>query len=325
LNNVCSRPRRIVVLVVPPVEELDLVGPVQVFSAANRLSGRPAYRVEVVTTRSHLKVEGEGGLLAFHAQRQYTRVAGTVDSILLVCGLGTRSIRDEALFAWLRRWVPRVRRMGAVCVGAFILAEAGLLDNRRATSHWKFGQELAARYPRIRVERDRLWVKDGNVYTSAGVSAGIDLALEWVAEDCGVTIAQEIARELVLFLRRPAGQTQLSVSLGAQASEMKHIQELQVWIAEHLRQPLPVTKLAARAAMGPRTFERLFKREVGRTPAQYVVRMRVEAAARQLETTDRSLDQIATATGFTSTEVMRRAFMRTLGTSPARYRRQLHG
>jgi len=311
---------RIVVLVVPPVEELDLVGPVQVFSAANRLSRQPIYTVEVATNRPHLTVEGEGGLLSFQAQSHYRQVEGKVDSVLLVCGLATRSVRDPALFGWMRRTSPMVRRMGAVCVGAFIMAEAGLLDNRRATAHWKFGRELAQRYPRVRVEFDQIWVKDGNLYTSAGVSAGIDLALEWVTEDCGGAVAQEIARELVLFLRRPAGQTQLSVSLAAQASEMKQIHELQVWIAENLRKPLPVQTLAARVAMGTRTFERAFKRELGRTPAQYVQQLRVEAARRQLEATDRSLDQIASATGFGSADVMRRAFARTLATSPGRYR-----
>jgi transcriptional regulator GlxA family with amidase domain len=310
-------------LVVPPVEELDLVGPVQVFSAANRLSRRPAYTVDVVTTRPHLKVEGEGGVLSFQAHGHYTHVAGTIDSLLLVCGLQSRSVRDPGLFEWMRRRSPIVRRMGAVCVGAFLMAEAGLLDGRRATAHWKFGRELAQRYPRVRVEFDRIWVKDGNLYTSAGISAGMDLALEWVSEDCGTAVAQDVARELVLFLRRPAGQTQVSVSLAAQASEMKAIHELQVWIAENLRRPLSVQQLAARVSMGTRTFERAFKRELGRTPAQYVRQLRVEAARRQLETTDRSLDHIAIASGFASADVMRRAFTRTLGTSPGRYRQRV--
>jgi hypothetical protein len=162
--------RRIIVIVVPPVDELDLVGPLQVFSSVNRLAGRTIY---------------------------------VCDSVLLVCGLSTRSVRDAALSAWLRKMAVEVRRLGAVCVGVFLLAEAGLLNGRRATAHWRFGRELAMRYPGVRVEHDPLWVKDGNIYTSAVISASIDLALAWVEEDCGAGLAHEAARELVLFLRRP--------------------------------------------------------------------------------------------------------------------------
>src|SRR5262249_7094763 len=162
------------------------------------------------------------------------------DSVLVVCGLASRSARDQALSAWLRKRAVEVRRLGAVCVGAFLLAEAGLLDGRRATAHWKFGRELSKRYPAVLVEKDPLWVKDGNIYTCAGISAGIDLALAWVEEDCGATLAHEAARELVLFLRRPGGQPQVSVSLSSQASEMGSIHDLQIWIAEHLHKRLSV-------------------------------------------------------------------------------------
>ena len=177
---------------------------------------------------------------------------------------------------------PVVRRLGSVCVGAFLLAEAGLLNGKRATTHWKFGRELASRYAHVNVEFNPIWVKDGNIYTSAGISAGIDLALAWVEEDCGARISHEIAREFVLFLRRPGGQTQLSASLSAQASEMKAIHELQVWIAENLHNNLSVQKLADRTAMSVRNFERVFTRELGKTPSHYVLQMRAEAARRQL-------------------------------------------
>jgi transcriptional regulator GlxA family with amidase domain len=207
-----------------------------------------------------------------------------------------------------------------VCVGAFLLAEAGLLTGRRATADWKFGRELAKRYPEVRVEHDPLWVKDGKIYTSAGISAGIDLALAWVEEDCGAGLAHEAARELVLFLRRPGGQPQLSVSLASQASEMTSIRELQIGIAEHLATRLSVEGLADRMAMSVRNFERVFTREVGTTPSQYVLQMRVEAARRQLERTDRGLKQVASAFGFGSVDVMRRAFVRRLGITPRRYR-----
>ena len=312
--------RRIVVVIVPPVDELDLVGPLQVFNSVNRLAGRTIYAIDVVTNSNRLTVEGEGGVLTFIARHHFNKVKGACDSVLLVCGLGSRSVRDSGLSAWLVKMAGDVRRLGAVCVGSFLLAEAGLLNGRRATTHWKFGRELAGRYPAVRVEHDPLWVKDGNIYTSAGISAGIDLALAWVEEDCGAGLAHEAARELVLFLRRPGGQPQLSVSLASQASEMMSIRELQIWIAEHLEERLSVEDLADRMSMSVRNFERVFTREVGTTPSQYVLQLRVESARRQLERTDRGLKHVASAAGFGSVDVMRRAFVRLLGITPRRYR-----
>jgi transcriptional regulator GlxA family with amidase domain len=312
--------RRIIVVVVPPVDELDLIGPLQVFNSINRLAERRIYEIEVVTNADRLKVEGEGGVLTFVARHHFSRVAGACDSVLLVCGVASRSVRDAALSAWLRNMSAAVRRLGAVCVGVFLLAEAGLLHGRRATTHWKFGRELAARYPGVRVEHDPLWVRDGNIYTSAGISAGIDLALAWVEEDCGAALAHEAARELVLFLRRPGGQPQVSVSLASQASEMASIRELQIWIAEHLETRLSVHDLAGRMSMSVRNFERVFTREVGTTPSQYVLQMRVEAARRLLERTDGGLKRVASTAGFGSVDVMRRAFVRLLGITPRRYR-----
>lgn len=320
-----SKRRRVAVVVVPPVEELDLVGPMQVFSAANRLAGKPVYNVEMATNSRDLKVAGEGGLLSFLAQRRFAELKGSFDSLLLVCGVATRNARDAALLAWLRKMAPEVRRIGSVCVGAFLLAEAGLLNDKRATAHWKFGEELAKRYPRVRVEPNLLWVKEGNIYTSAGISAGIDLALAWVEEDCGAAVAHEVARELVLFLRRPGGQMQFSVSLAAQASEMKAMQELQVWIAENIRKKLSVQMLADRVAMSVRNFERVFTRELGRTPTKYILQVRVEEAQRQLERTDRGLKQISLDCGFGSADVMRRSFVRLIGVTPNQYRRTLNG
>jgi transcriptional regulator GlxA family with amidase domain len=312
--------RHVVVLAVPPVDELDLVGPLQVFNSVNRLAGRIIYTIEVATTANRLTFEGEGGVLKFVAGRHFKRVNGACDSILLVCGLGSRSVRDPLLSAWLTKRATNVKRLGAVCVGAFLLAEAGLLNGRRATAHWKFGRELAARYPAVHVEHEPLWVKDGNIYTSAGFSAGIDLALAWVEEDCGAGLAHEAARELVLFLRRPGGQPQVSVSLASQASTMTSIRELQIWIAEHLAARLSVEDLADRMSMSVRNFERVFTREVGTTPSQYVLQARVEAARRLLERTDGGLKQVAAASGFGSIDVMRRAFVRLLGITPRRYR-----
>jgi transcriptional regulator GlxA family with amidase domain len=312
--------RRIVVVVVPPIEELDLVGPMQVFGAANRLSGRRIYALEIATTGRELEVQGEGGMLSFLAQRRLKDVKGTIDSVLLVCGVASRLTRHDALSQWLRNIAPTVRRLGGVCVSAFLLAEAGVLDGKRATSHWKFASELAQTYPQVHVESEPIWVRDGNIYTSAGISAGIDLALAWVEEDCGSSLAHEIARELVLFLRRPGGQQQLSVSLAKQASEMKSVQELQVWIVDHLDRNLSVQALAQRVAMSVRNFERVFTRETGCTPARYVAQVRVEAARRQLEVSDKSIEQIARQCGFINADLMRRAFTRNVGTTPGRYR-----
>lgn len=315
--------KRIIVVVVPPVDELDLVGPLQVFSSVNRLAAKAVYSVEIVTNAKELKISGEGGLINFLAQGHFCEVKGQFDSVLVVCGVGTRKTRDTALSRWLKQSATSGRRLGAVCVGAFLFAEAGLLNGRKATAHWKFGRELAKRYPQVVVESERLWVKDGNIYTSAGASAGIDLALAWVEEDCGSAMAHEAARELVLFLRRPGGQQQLSVSLTSQAAEMKSLQELQIWIVENVHKKFSVPDLAERAAMSVRNFERVFTREVGKTPSQYVLQMRVEAARRQLERTERGPKQIAAACGFGSVDLMRRAFVRLLGITPPDYRAQL--
>jgi len=315
--------RRIIVVAVPPVAELDLVGPLEVFGSVNRLARRKLYRIEVVTAGREREIAGEGGSLDFLARGCLQDLQGEFDSVLLVCGLASRHKRDPALFAWLGKIAPGVRRLGAVCVGAFLLAEAGLLNGRRVTAHWKYGRELAKRYPSIKVEPDPLWVKDGNLYTSAGISAGIDLALGWVEEDCGSGLAHEAARELVLFLRRPAGQGQLSVSLAAQAADTRSIQELQVWITENIERKLSMRLLAERASMSTRNFQRVFTREVGQTPSRYVLQTRVEAARRQLELTHLGLKTIARSAGFSSVDVMRRAFLRVLGITPVRYCRTI--
>ena len=314
--------KRVVLLAVPPVDELDLVGPVEVFGTANRLLGSRGapYAVEVVTTARDLRVDGESGL-SLLAHRHYHDVGGCPDSVLLVCGVGARRMRDRALFGWLRRVAATTRRLGSVCVGAFLLAEAGILDGRRATAHWRYVREFADRYPRVAVDPRPTWVQDGNIYTSAGISAGIDLTLAWVEEDFGTAAALKVARELVLFLRRPGGQDQVSVSLETQASHTKSMHELQVWMTEHLDQPLSVDTLADHVTMSPRNFARVFAQELGTTPGHYLLQLRVEGARRLLEQTDKSLTHVAIACGFRSVEVMRRAFLRALGTSPLRYRR----
>jgi transcriptional regulator GlxA family with amidase domain len=314
--------KRVVLLVVPPVDELDLVGPVEVFGTANRLlgSGRKPYAVEIVTTARDRRIAGASGL-SLLANGHYQEAGDRSDSVLVICGVGARTLRDRALFRWLRHVTATSRRLGSVCVGAFLLAEAGILDGRRATAHWRYAPELADRYPRVAVDPRPTWVRDGNIYTSAGISAGIDLALAWVEEDLGAAAALKVARELVLFLRRPGGQDQVSVSLDTQASHTRSMQELQVWMAEHLDQPQSVETLADRVAMSARNFARVFRQEFGTTPGHYLHQLRVEAARRLLEQTDKSSMQVAAACGFRSVDVMRRTFLRAVSTTPLQYRR----
>lgn len=314
-----------VLLVVPPVEELDLVAPVEVFGTANRLihPGQPVYSLEVATNTSSREIAGECGLRIL-ARMHYRKVEPNFDSVLVICGTGARHTTDRRLLDWLRTAASHARRVGSVCVGAYLLAAAGLLDGKRATVHWKYARELAISYPRICVDPNPIWVQDGNLYTSAGISAGIDLALAWVEQDHGSAAALKVARELVLFLRRPGGQDQFSATLSAQALETKSIHELQVWMAENIDRRLPVEMLAGRVAMSSRNFARVFTREMGITPSRYVLQLRVEAARRLLEQTDKGPAQISAACGFGGTDVMRRAFQRLLGTTPGKYRGHFH-
>jgi transcriptional regulator GlxA family with amidase domain len=319
------QPRRIVLLVVPPVEELDLIAPVEVFGTANRLirPGTPVYSVEVATSTASREIAGESGL-RFLAQTHYRDVQSPTHSLLVICGTAARNTRDPHLMHWLREAASKTRRIGTVCVGAYLLAAAGLLNGKRATVHWKYAQELAVSYPHVAVDPHPIWVQDGKLYTSAGISAGIDLALAWVEQDHGSAAALKVARELVLFLRRPGGQDQFSATLSAQASETKSIHELQVWMTENLDRRIAVETLAQRVSMSARNFARLFNREMGITPSRYLLQLRVEAARRLLEQTDKSLAQISIACGFSSTDLMRRAFQRLLGTTPHKYRSHFH-
>jgi len=244
-----------------------------------------------------------------------------IDTLLVAGGRGTAAaLRDRPLIAWLRSMAPRVRRVGSVCSGSFLLAEAGLLDGRRATTHWGWCDTLAKQYPAVTVAPDPIFVRDGNVYTSAGVTAGMDLALALVEEDHGRALALEVARQLVMFLRRPGGQSQFSAQLAVQSADREPLRELQAWITEHPDADLSVPTLARRVAMSPRNFARVFTREVGMTPARFVESVRVEAARRRLEESAHGVDSVATACGFGTAESMRRAFLRIVRVPPAAYR-----
>lgn len=316
--------RRVVVLVFPGFQILDGIGPIEVLNAATRLSAaskspRPGYRVEVVAPKAGPVASSNG--LAVVAEHGIADIRGDIDTLIVAGGFGTRTyVRDADLIAWVRRTAARSRRVASVCTGALLLAEAGLLDGKRATTHWAFAEELAARYPKVRVEADPIYLKEGRVYTSAGVTSGMDLALGLVEEDLGREIALAAARWLVLFLKRPGGQAQFSAQLSAQAATREPIRDVQWWVLEHLDEDLSVETLAAHAGMSPRNFARVFTREVGATPARYVERMRVEAARRRLEESSASIDEVADLCGFGSAETMRRAFLRNVRVPPADYR-----
>jgi transcriptional regulator GlxA family with amidase domain len=314
--------RRVWIVAFPDAQLLDVTGPWEVFAMANRVGEprAPRYAVSVVAPAAGA-VATSGGL-ALVAQRSLAQASGPVDTLIVAGGAGTRPHgHDPRLVPWLRRTARRARRVASVCTGAFLLAEAGLLDGRRATTHWAMCDALQRRFPGVRVERDPIFVRDGHVFTSAGITAGIDLALELVEEDCGRDVALAVARWLVMFLRRPGGQSQFSAQLAAQVAERDGLRDVQGWIADHPEGDLSVPALARRARMSPRNFARAFRREIGVTPAAYVEAQRVEAARRLLETTSRSVAEVAAACGFARVETMHRAFRRVLRVAPAQYRR----
>ena len=220
----------------------------------------------------------------------------------------------------LRRLAGRSRRVVSVCAGAFLLAEAGLLDGKKATTHWRATRALAARFPKIDVQEDSIYVKDGNTYTSAGITAGIDLTLALVEEDLGHAAALDCARHLVVFMRRPGGQSQFSATLESQRADREVINDLVAWAADNLGNDLSVQAMAERAHMSVRNFSRVFRSEVGRTPAAFVEQLRVEATRQRLETTDQSIEEISRHCGFRSADSMRRAFQRVLRVAPSDYR-----
>ncbi len=313
-------PRRVVIVAFPDVQLLDVAGPVEVFSMANRLTAdRSPYAPEVVTTDGAPIVSSSG--LEIVPRRPLSEVRGPLDTLVVAGGRGTPgAVRDGTLVAWVRRTAPRCRRVASVCSGAFVLAAAGLLDGRRATTHWDVCDLLARTHPSVLVEPDPIFVRDGNVSTSAGVTAGMDLALAFVEEDLGAQLALQVARQLVLFVRRPGGQSQFSAQLAAQPARRPGLRDLQHWIADHPAADLSVAALAQRAAMSPRHFARAFRDEIGMTPASYVESTRVEHARRLLETTDLGFADVARTSGFGSIETMRRAFGRRLGVAPSDYR-----
>jgi transcriptional regulator GlxA family with amidase domain len=312
-----DEPRRVVIVAFSGVQPLDVLGPAEVFTqAATLVPG--AYSVELVARDAGPVRSTSVGLVA---ERAFRNCRGAIDTLIVAGGPGSRAAaRDSATVAFVRNAARRARRVCSVCTGAFVLAKAGLLEGRRATTHWASCDRLAERNPGVVVEHDPIFVRDGNVYTSAGVTAGMDLSLALVEEDLGREAALVVARWMVLFVKRPGGQAQFSAQLSAQTAEREPLRELQEWIAGNLDADLSVPALAARAHMSERNFARAFRREVGMTPAAYVEIARVEAARIALESAGTPVDVVARRAGFGTVETMRRAFHRRLGVGPAEYR-----
>jgi transcriptional regulator GlxA family with amidase domain len=332
--------RRVTIVGYPDVQTLDVTGPHEVFALANRFALTPPaesglthppstvapYEIEVVAC----PMEGARAMhtssgLTIGIDRWIGPVAAVdraIDTVIVAGGSGTEAAAfDPVLLGWLQRVAPTTRRMASVCSGSFILAAAGLLDGKRATTHWSECHTLQHYFPNVKVEADPIFVRDGSTYTSAGITAGMDLALALVEEDLGRDVALAVSRWLVMFVQRPGGQSQFSSQLAAQLAERRPLRELQAWIADHPDDDLSVGALASRVAMSPRHFARVFRQEVGVTPAQYIEEVRVEVARRLLESTDRAVEQVAREAGFGTVETMQRAFQRTVHTTPREYRR----
>ena len=312
-----TAPQRIGFVAFEGVEALDVTGPWEVLHSAGLIAGDvPAL---LCLTADGGDVRSSSGL-AFRADAAIADVEA-LDTLIVAGGVGLRAAPiDARLVSGVRRLAATARRTASVCTGAMLLAEAGLLDGRRATTHWAFAAALAERYPAVEVDPDPIFIRDGSLCTSAGVTAGIDLALALAEEDHGSEVALQTARMLVVYARRPGGQSQFSVQLERPAAADSPLCELQAWIAEHPDEDLSVGSLAGRVHLSERQFSRVFTREFGTTPADYVERVRIEQARRLLETDGGSLETVAFRTGFASAEVMRRAFRRRLGASPREYR-----
>ncbi len=319
-----ATPRRIVFVVNPAGRSLEYMGPMQVFDetnyffeSSNRLDLR--YRVEFVSTGEGPVFETKG--LSIAAPTPYHRLRGPVDTLIFqATDADDVCLEDERFIAWVARMSTRVRRMVSICTGSFILAEAGLLDGRRATTHWCACDDFRRRYPRVTLERDPIYVKDGHVYTSAGATSGMDLAIALVEEDFGTEFARRVAQGLVMFLRRPGNQSQFSVQLATEPTGADGVGEIESYIFDNLAGDLRIETLAERFHMSPRTLIRVITRRLGMAPGRFVEQCRLERARRYLEETDESIAEIAARCGYSSANGLRLAFERNLSVSPRSYR-----
>jgi transcriptional regulator GlxA family with amidase domain len=313
--------RLVVMLVYPGVVAMDVYGPLEAFATANMIARRPLYRLEIAGMTAE-PVETSLGI-PIAPSMAVADIKESIDTLLVSGGFGqAEASSDDRLLGWLRTGELRARRCGSICTGAFILAAAGLLEGKRATTHWAMAAELGRRYPRVSVEAERIFVRDGNVYTSAGVTSGIDLAISMIEEDYGRMLALRVARSLVVYLKRPSGQSQFSNLLLAQFAANPPVRLVQEWALENLGADLGVKALAERAHMSERTFRRAFTEETGETPHDFVERIRFDAARNLFEEAALSVQAVAMRCGFASADTLRRAFIRRLGVTPQQYLRR---
>jgi transcriptional regulator GlxA family with amidase domain len=314
--------RLIVMLVYPGVMAMDVFGPLEAFATANHAAGRSLYRLEIAGM-TKAPVGTSLGRVEITPTVALDDIAGPIDTLLVSGGFGqAEASADQRLLAWLRANRLRARRFGSICTGAFVLAAAGLLDGKRATTHWVMAKQLAQRYPQITVDADRIFVRDGNTYTSAGVTTGLDLALGLIEEDHGRTLSLRVARALVAYLKRPAGQSQFSNYLLAQFAASPPVRQAQEWALEHLSADLSVRALAKHARMSERAFRRAFVEQTGETPRDFVERIRIDAARSLFEEAQLSVQVVAARCGFETADNLRRAFVRRLGVTPHDYRQR---
>src|SRR3954465_11868017 len=299
--------RRIAIVVFDGLQTLDATGPLEVFHAAARIDPGAGYEIELVARTTDPVTTRSGLQLVPHPS--FPRCRGPLDTLIVAGGDGSRAAaRDGPTVRFVERAARSSRRVASVCTGAFVLAATGMLDGRRVTTHWASCDELRRFRPAVEVDPDPIFVRDGDVYTSAGVTAGMDLALALVEEDCGRQVALQAARQLVMFVKRPGGQSQFSAQLSARPAEQRPLREIQEWIAGNLEADLTVSALARRAKMSERSFARAFRRELGITPAPYVTTVRLEAARIELESGAALVEGVARRAGFGTVETMRRAF-----------------
>ena len=324
--------RRVVILATPEAQSLEVAGPMEVFGTANfklREAGRDRsmpYAVELASTTNNLRITSTMSGLQLVATKPWNRLSGDIDTILVVGGVKIwTGESNPQLLGWLCDQSKKVRRLGSVCTGAFVLARAGLLDGRRATTHWCFTQKLRQEYPKVNVDPEPIFVRDGKIVTAAGVTSGIDLCLSLVEEDLGLDIALRVARALVLFVRRLGGEKQFSTALAFQSSSKIPLRELPIWIVENLDKSLSVDQLASKMGMSVRNFSRTFAREFSSTPAKFVARLRVETAKRLLDDSDKTMEQVAVECGFGSVDSIERAFRQQTDRSPNTFRRPVPG
>jgi transcriptional regulator GlxA family with amidase domain len=305
--------RKVVIIGPPPVQILDVTGPLEVFSNA------PGYEIQLANPGLERTLQTNRGVVLADAT-PIADVQGPIDTLVIAGGPGAESgSYDPNFIAWIAKAGSQARRVASICTGAFLVAEAGLLNGKQAVTHWTFCDRLAREYPKVAVRPEPIFLRDGSIYTSAGITAGIDLSLTLVEEDHGHETALRIARFLVMFLVRPGGQAQYSHMLSHQAINSQPLRELQVWMLQHLREHLTVESLAERIGMSARHFTRVCLRETGMNPGQFVDRMRVEAAQQMIDSSSRGLKQIADSCGFQSADAMRRTFLRVLGVTAAEY------